>query len=94
MEGMTFADEVKAVTPRAPRAALLVIGALALQLLFIASCFGALHNHCRCSEAPVHGTVTDMPYDAHSCSHLFRLRMLTSCLSVSRPVPCAAYPLS
>ncbi|MEU1349493.1 DUF3533 domain-containing protein [Streptomyces sp. NPDC005775] len=39
---MTFADEVKnAVTPRA---ALLVIGVLALQLLFIASYIGALHN--------------------------------------------------
>ncbi|WP_405897048.1 DUF3533 domain-containing protein [Streptomyces sp. NBC_00727] len=39
---MTFAAEVrKAVTPRA---ALLVIGVLALQLLFIASYIGALHN--------------------------------------------------
>ncbi|MBT2490341.1 DUF3533 domain-containing protein [Streptomyces sp. ISL-96] len=39
---MTFVDEVKnAVTPRA---ALLVIGVLALQLLFIASYVGALHN--------------------------------------------------
>lgn len=39
---MTFVDEVKnAVTPRA---ALLVIGVLALQLLFIASYIGALHN--------------------------------------------------
>ncbi|MEV8306419.1 DUF3533 domain-containing protein [Streptomyces flavidovirens] len=39
---MTFLDEVKnAVTPRA---ALLVIGVLALQLLFIASYVGALHN--------------------------------------------------
>lgn len=39
---MTFADEVKnAVTPRA---ALLVIGVLALQLLFIASYVGALHK--------------------------------------------------
>ncbi|MEI5099733.1 DUF3533 domain-containing protein [Streptomyces sp. PmtG] len=39
---MTFADELKsAVTPRA---ALLVIGVLALQLLFIASYVGALHN--------------------------------------------------
>ncbi|MET9512983.1 DUF3533 domain-containing protein [Streptomyces flavidovirens] len=39
---MTFRDEVKnAVTPRA---ALLVIGVLALQLLFIASYVGALHN--------------------------------------------------
>lgn len=39
---MTFADEVKnAVTPRA---ALLVIGVLALQLLFIASYIGALHS--------------------------------------------------
>ncbi|MEL5954415.1 DUF3533 domain-containing protein [Streptomyces sp. CLV115] len=39
---MTFADEVKnAVTPRA---ALLVIGVLGLQLLFIASYVGALHN--------------------------------------------------
>ncbi|GGO57792.1 MULTISPECIES: DUF3533 domain-containing protein [Streptomyces] len=39
---MTFADEFKsAVTPRA---ALLVIGVLALQLLFIASYVGALHN--------------------------------------------------
>lgn len=39
---MTFADEVKnAVTPRA---ALLVIGVLALQLLFIASYIGALHD--------------------------------------------------
>ncbi|MFF1921077.1 DUF3533 domain-containing protein [Streptomyces sp. NPDC058221] len=39
---MTFADEVKkAVTPRA---ALLVIGVLALQLLFIASYIGALHK--------------------------------------------------
>ncbi|MEW2488130.1 DUF3533 domain-containing protein [Streptomyces sp. NPDC048411] len=38
---MTFADEVKkAVTPRA---ALLVIGVLALQLLFIGSYIGALH---------------------------------------------------
>ncbi len=40
--GMTFADEVKnAVTARA---ALLVIGVLALQLLFIASYVGALHR--------------------------------------------------
>ncbi|GGT23494.1 membrane protein [Streptomyces atratus] len=40
--GMTFADEVKnAVTPRA---ALLVIGVLGLQLLFIASYVGALHK--------------------------------------------------
>ncbi|MGX1881868.1 DUF3533 domain-containing protein [Streptomyces sp. NPDC055287] len=39
---MTFVDELKnAVTPRA---ALLVIGVLALQLLFIASYVGALHN--------------------------------------------------
>ncbi|WJV49722.1 DUF3533 domain-containing protein [Streptomyces flavofungini] len=39
---MTFADELKsAVTPRA---ALLVIGVLALQLLFIASYVGALHH--------------------------------------------------
>ncbi|MEE4489837.1 DUF3533 domain-containing protein [Streptomyces sp. BE230] len=39
---MTFVDEVKnAVTPRA---ALLVIGVLALQLLFIASYIGALHK--------------------------------------------------
>ncbi|MEU2246169.1 DUF3533 domain-containing protein [Streptomyces sp. NPDC019224] len=39
---MTFADEVKnAVTPRA---ALLVLGVLALQLLFITSYIGALHN--------------------------------------------------
>lgn len=39
---MTFADEVKnAITPRA---ALLVIGVLALQLLFIASYVGALHK--------------------------------------------------
>ncbi|KUF13479.1 hypothetical protein [Streptomyces silvensis] len=39
---MTFADELKsAVTPRA---ALLVIGVLALQLLFIASYVGALHS--------------------------------------------------
>ncbi|GGS01352.1 membrane protein [Streptomyces aureoverticillatus] len=39
---MTFADELKsAVTPRA---AMLVIGVLALQLLFIASYVGALHN--------------------------------------------------
>ncbi|MFG2625796.1 DUF3533 domain-containing protein [Streptomyces sp. NPDC048473] len=39
---MTFADEVKnAVTPRA---ALLVIGVLGLQLLFIASYVGALHK--------------------------------------------------
>ncbi|MFD7492842.1 DUF3533 domain-containing protein [Streptomyces sp. NPDC059832] len=39
---MTFADEVKnAVTPRA---ALLVIGVLGLQLLFIASYVGALHR--------------------------------------------------
>ncbi|SEE01068.1 hypothetical protein SAMN05216483_5120 [Streptomyces sp. 2131.1] len=39
---MTFAAEVrKAVTPRA---ALLVVGVLALQLLFIASYIGALHN--------------------------------------------------
>ncbi|MFE0173903.1 DUF3533 domain-containing protein [Streptomyces sp. NPDC059002] len=39
---MRFADELKsAVTPRA---ALLVIGVLALQLLFIASYVGALHN--------------------------------------------------
>lgn len=39
---MTFVDEVKnAVTPRA---ALLVIGVLALQLLFIASYVGALHD--------------------------------------------------
>ncbi|NEB81747.1 DUF3533 domain-containing protein [Streptomyces sp. SID14478] len=39
---MKFADEFKnAVTPRA---ALLVIGVLALQLLFIASYVGALHN--------------------------------------------------
>ncbi|GGT41164.1 DUF3533 domain-containing protein [Streptomyces purpureus] len=39
---MSFAQEVKsAVTPRA---ALLVIGVLALQLLFIASYVGALHN--------------------------------------------------
>lgn len=39
---MSFADEVKnAVTPRA---ALLVIGVLALQLLFIASYVGALHK--------------------------------------------------
>ncbi|MEU9459060.1 DUF3533 domain-containing protein [Streptomyces sp. NPDC058322] len=39
---MTFVDEVKnAVTPRA---ALLVIGVLGLQLLFIASYVGALHN--------------------------------------------------
>ncbi|MFI6949042.1 DUF3533 domain-containing protein [Streptomyces sp. NPDC050422] len=39
---MTFVDEVKnAVTPRA---ALLVTGVLALQLLFIASYIGALHN--------------------------------------------------
>ncbi|MFE6665406.1 DUF3533 domain-containing protein [Streptomyces sp. NPDC057697] len=39
---MTFVDEVKnAVTPRA---ALLVIGVLALQLLFIASYVGALHR--------------------------------------------------
>jgi hypothetical protein len=39
---MTFVDEVKnAVTPRA---ALLVLGVLALQLLFIASYVGALHH--------------------------------------------------
>ncbi|MFI8292569.1 DUF3533 domain-containing protein [Streptomyces sp. NPDC085614] len=39
---MTFADELKsAVTPRA---ALLVVGVLALQLLFIASYVGALHD--------------------------------------------------
>ncbi|WP_299537586.1 DUF3533 domain-containing protein [uncultured Streptomyces sp.] len=39
---MTFVDEVKnAVTPRA---ALLVVGVLALQLLFIASYVGALHK--------------------------------------------------
>ncbi|MFG2561684.1 DUF3533 domain-containing protein [Streptomyces sp. NPDC048496] len=38
---MTFADEVKKAV--APRAALLVIGVLALQLLFIASYIGALH---------------------------------------------------
>ncbi|MFH9074439.1 membrane protein [Streptomyces alboflavus] len=39
---MTFADELKsAVTPRA---ALLVVGVLALQLLFIASYVGALHH--------------------------------------------------
>ncbi|MET9625709.1 DUF3533 domain-containing protein [Streptomyces sp. NPDC006464] len=39
---MTFVDELKsAVTPRA---ALLVVGVLALQLLFIASYVGALHN--------------------------------------------------
>ncbi len=39
---MTFVDEVKnAVTPRA---ALLVIGVLGLQLLFIASYVGALHK--------------------------------------------------
>src|SRR6478735_1422837 len=39
---MTFVDEVKnAVTPRA---ALLVIGVLALQLLFITSYVGALHK--------------------------------------------------
>ena len=39
---MTFADEVKnAVTTRA---ALLVVGVLALQLLFIASYVGALHR--------------------------------------------------
>lgn len=39
---MTFADEVEdAVTPRA---ALLVIGVLVLQLLFIASYIGALHK--------------------------------------------------
>ncbi|MEU2025276.1 DUF3533 domain-containing protein [Streptomyces sp. NPDC016469] len=47
---MTFADEVKnAVTPRA---ALLVIGVLALQLLFIASYIGALH----------HPKPTDVPF--------------------------------
>ncbi|MEV8451752.1 DUF3533 domain-containing protein [Streptomyces sp. NPDC052095] len=47
---MTFADEVKnAVTPRA---ALLVIGVLALQLLFIASYVGALHRP----------TPTDVPF--------------------------------
>ncbi|MFD5725929.1 DUF3533 domain-containing protein [Streptomyces sp. NPDC058368] len=47
---MTFADEVRnAVTPRA---ALLVIGVLALQLLFIASYIGALH----------HPKPTDVPF--------------------------------
>lgn len=39
---MTFVDEVK--TAVTPRAALLVIGVLALQLLFITSYVGALHN--------------------------------------------------
>ncbi|WP_328581553.1 ABC transporter permease [Streptomyces sp. NBC_00370] len=39
---MTFVDEVK--TAVTPRAALLVIGVLALQLLFIASYVGALHH--------------------------------------------------
>ncbi|WP_405782012.1 DUF3533 domain-containing protein [Streptomyces sp. NBC_00859] len=39
---MTFADEMK--TAVTPRAALLVIGTLVLQLLFIASYVGALHN--------------------------------------------------
>ncbi|WP_434588266.1 DUF3533 domain-containing protein [Streptomyces sp. A5-4] len=39
---MTLVDEVK--TAVTPRAALLVIGVLALQLLFIASYVGALHN--------------------------------------------------
>ncbi|MFF7338561.1 DUF3533 domain-containing protein [Streptomyces sp. NPDC008163] len=47
---MTFTDEVRnAVTPRA---ALLVIGVLALQLLFIASYIGALH----------HPKPTDVPF--------------------------------
>lgn len=39
---MTFLDEMK--TAVTPRAALLVIGTLVLQLLFIASYVGALHN--------------------------------------------------
>ncbi|WP_329165225.1 ABC transporter permease [Streptomyces sp. NBC_01267] len=39
---MTFADEMK--TAVTPRAALLVVGTLVLQLLFIASYVGALHN--------------------------------------------------
>ncbi|MZD09870.1 DUF3533 domain-containing protein [Streptomyces sp. SID5785] len=54
---MTFADEFKAAVT--PRAALLVIGVLALQLLFIASYVGALH-HPKPKDVPF-GVVSSAP---------------------------------
>jgi hypothetical protein len=54
---MKFADEFKAAVT--PRAALLVIGVLALQLLFIASYVGALH-HPKPKDVPF-GVVAPLP---------------------------------
>ncbi|MCH0539528.1 DUF3533 domain-containing protein [Streptomyces sp. MUM 203J] len=66
---MTFASEVRnAVTPRA---ALLVIGVLALQLLFIASYVGALH-HPKPKEVPF-GVVAPGPAAAQAAERLGNL---------------------
>ncbi|MET9802683.1 DUF3533 domain-containing protein [Streptomyces sp. NPDC006368] len=66
---MKFADEVKnAVTPRA---ALLVIGVLALQLLFIASYVGALH-HPKPRDVPF-GVVAPGPAAAQAADRLAKL---------------------
>ncbi|MFJ8648147.1 DUF3533 domain-containing protein [Streptomyces sp. NPDC093546] len=66
---MKFADEVKnAVTPRA---ALLVVGVLALQLLFIASYVGALH-HPKPQDVPF-GVVAPGPAAAQAADRLGRL---------------------
>ncbi|MFI8932806.1 DUF3533 domain-containing protein [Streptomyces sp. NPDC053474] len=66
---MTFADELKsAVTPRA---ALLVIGVLALQLLFIASYVGALH-HPKPTDVPF-GVVAPGPAAEQTKDRLARL---------------------
>ncbi|MFD9907126.1 DUF3533 domain-containing protein [Streptomyces sp. NPDC059063] len=63
---MTFADELKsAVTPRA---ALLVIGVLALQLLFITSYVGALH-HPKPKDVPF-GVVAPGPAAAQAKDQL------------------------
>ncbi|MCI3929648.1 DUF3533 domain-containing protein [Streptomyces sp. AN091965] len=66
---MTFADELKsAVTPRA---ALLVIGVLALQLLFITSYVGALH-HPKPTDVPF-GVVAPGPAAEQTKDQLARL---------------------
>ncbi|WP_172385494.1 DUF3533 domain-containing protein [Streptomyces sp. MNP-20] len=66
---MTFADELKsAVTPRA---ALLVIGVLALQLLFITSYVGALH-HPKPTDVPF-GVVAPGPAAEQTKEQLARL---------------------
>lgn len=82
---MTFADELKsAVTPRA---ALLVVGVLALQLLFITSYVGALH-HPQPRDVPF-GVVAPQQVSAQLVGRLERLpgEPLAPGRSPTRPRP-------